>query len=111
MKLEQCRTSVVDRGIQDKTQKNCGTTSIVLTLDIWRNKKNEKLNPKTINEVVSLVEGKYFPCLDTCMFWDKELEELRFKVFIKPEQRLKYLDKGSNHPNSILHAIPWGFLN
>ena len=60
---------------------------------------------KSINEVVSLVKGKYLPYLDTCMFWDKELEELRFKVFLKPEQRLKYLNKGNEDPNSIVYPM------
>ena len=43
-------------------------------------------------------------------FWDDD-EALAFQVHLKPNQQLKYLNKGSCHPSSCLRAIPHGVLH
>jgi hypothetical protein len=51
-----------------------------------------------------------FPYLDMQMFWT-ENEELNFKVHLKPNQELKYLNRGSNHTKATFKAIPHGVLS
>ena len=41
------------------------------------------------------------------MFWN-ENNNLQFMVHRKKDQKLKYLNKGSSHPNSCFCAIPYG---
>jgi hypothetical protein len=44
------------------------------------------------------------------MLWT-ENEELNFKVHLKPNQELKYLNRGSNHTKATFKAIPHGVLS
>ena len=44
------------------------------------------------------------------MFWAKK-EELNFNVHLKPNQELKYLNRGSNHTKATFKAIPHGVLS
>ena len=51
-----------------------------------------------------------FSFLDMKMSWSPE-GNLKFGVFKKNGQQLKYVGKESNHTPSTLRAIPSGFLN
>ena len=42
------------------------------------------------------------------IYWQEE--ELKFKVHLKENQLLKYLNKGSTHTNATFHSIPSGVL-
>ena len=51
-----------------------------------------------------------FPYLDMEMYWN-ERGELKFKLHLKPNQKLKYLNADSTHLPSIFRAIPAGVIN
>ena len=59
---------------------------------------------------VQIVTNDEFPFLDMKMSWSPE-GDLRFGVFRKKGQQLKYVGKESNHTPGTLRAIPSGFLN
>lgn len=60
-----------------------------------------------LNDKITLVRGKYFPYLDVAMYWNLN-NELRFKIHMKENQKLKYLNKGSCHTSKCFEAIPNG---
>jgi hypothetical protein len=76
------------------------------TVDIW--------NPDApIDEVpplkaVKICRKKQFPYLDMEFFWRSK--DLNFRVHMKPNQLLKYLNKGSAHTPDCFKAIPHGVL-
>ena len=47
-----------------------------------------------------------FPFLDMEMFWNEE--DLNFRVHLKENQELKYLNEGSAHPKACFKSIPTG---
>ena len=53
--------------------------------------------------------NKTFPFLDVEFFWSKR-EVLRTRVYLKPNQHLKYLNSDSEHTNACIKAIPKGVL-
>ena len=58
--------------------------------------------------VISKVECKKVPYLDMRLSWDDKTNELQFKIHLKPDQHLKYLNLGSEHQHSCFRSIPWG---
>ena len=60
-----------------------------------------------MDEKVTIEKGKVFPYLDMELFWSPE-QELQFQVHLKPNQELKYLNKGSTHTTACFRAIPSG---
>eukprot|EP00957_Ditylum_brightwellii_P068306 5185679-Ditylum_brightwellii.AAC.1 len=46
---------------------------------------------------MTVIYIKEFPFLDMKMNWDRESGEMRFSVFRKPNQALKYVDRKSMH--------------
>ena len=79
---------------------------MVFTAVIWGEDKND--TPK--HPKVSVEEGKAFPYLDMEMYWGKN-GELLFRVHLKPNQELKYLNNDSSHPKHCFEAITKGVLN
>ena len=76
------------------------------TCSIWDPKASTSEGPQAIT-----VHNKpTFPYLDMELFW-KENNSLAFKVHLKPNQQLKYLNKGSTHTSACLRAIPRGVFN
>jgi hypothetical protein len=73
------------------------------TCSIWL--PNEKA--KEHNKMVSIERGKGFPYLDMELIWSEQ-KELQFQVYMKPNQQLKYLNKGSTHTGAVFKAIPKG---
>ena len=59
------------------------------------------------SNVVEMDPRLAFPFLDMEMRW-AETNELHFQVHLKKDQRLQYLNKGSNHRYSTFEAIPRG---
>eukprot|EP00957_Ditylum_brightwellii_P186949 14237042-Ditylum_brightwellii.AAC.2 len=45
-----------------------------------------------------------FPFPDMEMLWDGEIREMRFRVFQKPNQALKYVDKASTHQTTTFKS-------
>ena len=58
------------------------------TIRIWGVDRNDK----TKSSKVSVDENNYFPFLDTEIYWYEN-----YRVHLKPNQKLKYLNKSSNH--------------
>jgi hypothetical protein len=58
---------------------------------------------------ISVDENNFFPFLDMEMYWTQE-KELNFRVHIKPNQTITYLNSQSNHPGFVLKAIPSGVI-
>ena len=54
--------------------------------------KTESLNDKII-----IVKGKCFPFLDISKYWDPN-NKLRFKIYMKENQKLKYLNNVAATP-------------
>ena len=78
----------------------------MFTLDIWNPNNKIELTSESVTRVVSISRSKYLPYLDTAIFWNKD-NNLQFMVHKKKDQKLKYLNKGSLHPNSCFCAIPY----
>ena len=91
---------------QRRVDKISGTSKIVFTTELWKpNEDNQKT--KKVDNRLSVVQTTTLPYLDMCFYWNCR-GELRFKVHMKPNQRLKYLNKGSCHMYHCFTAIPWG---
>ena len=56
---------------------------------------------------VSVISDEFLPFLDMKMSWDAK-GKLRFSVFQKPNQRLKYVSADSTHTPATRKAIPRG---
>ena len=91
---------------QTKVNEICETDKIVFTLHIWNPNNKIELTSELVTRVVSISRSKYLPYLDTVIFWNKD-NNLQFVVHKKKDQKLKYLNEGSSHPNSCFCAIPY----
>jgi len=64
-----------------------------------------RASEKVIDEIsiikISIIKSKYSE------YWNMN-RNLRFKVFMKENQKLKYLNSGSCHTTSCFKAIPMG---
>ena len=58
---------------------------------------------------VDEIKTNEFPYLDMKLFWNDE-RTLECQVYRKPNQRLKYLKKGSVHAPYTFAAIPHGII-
>ena len=85
----------------------CGSEGLVFTAEIWRDNNNKTNKITKLTEKINIVEGKYFPFLDISIFWNFH-NGLSFKIYMKPNQKLKYLNKGSCHTNKCFEAISNG---
>ena len=86
--------------LQKKTNETCKTNKIFFTLNIWSPNLDNKPTTTYITNVISKIKCKNLPYLDMSISWDKEMYDLQFKIHLKPNQRLKYLNVGSKHPHS-----------
>ena len=68
------------------------------------------LAAKQLSSKVSAIKGNLFPYLDLALYWTPD-GSLQFKVYMKENQLLKYLNKGSCHTKSCMKAIPNGVFN
>ena len=64
---------------------------------------------KLTGSIIS-VECKYFPYLDLELYFSR-MDKLRFRVHLKENQRLQYLNSESTHTCACLRAIPRGVFN
>jgi hypothetical protein len=76
------------------------------TVDIWE--PSAPLEEKPRLEAVTINRSDYFPYLDMELFWREE--KLNFKVHLKENQVLKYLNEGSTHTSACFKSIPHGVL-
>ena len=76
---------------------------LFFTTEIWRPTEGIRKITK-IDETISVVKSAFFPFLDMELSWNHD-EKLNFKVHMKENQILKYLNKGSCHTSNCFKAI------
>ena len=90
---------------QAEVDKLAGSNYLKFTAKVWGEDKNDE----SIQEVVMVRGDDCFLYLDMEMFWSKR-GELQFRVHLKANQQLKYLNRGSTHTEVCFQAIPSGVL-
>ena len=75
-------------------------------MEIWNPESPPDEVPR--NKKVTICKEESFPYLDLEMYWRDE--DLQFRVHLKPNQELKYLNQGSAHTKATFKAIPHGVL-
>jgi len=91
---------------QSRVNELTGSDSLKFTVEICNPDAPENEVPR--NKQVTICREDAFPYLDLEMYWREE--ELKFRVHLKPNQVLKYLNQGSAHTNACFRAIPYGVL-
>ena len=81
---------------------------VKFTAEIWRPSDETKETVK-LNNQVNVLKVKTYPFLDMAIFWGFN-RKLKFKIYMKENQVLKYLNKGSCHTSKCFKAIPLGVL-
>jgi hypothetical protein len=86
----------------------------------WRNNFQASVNRLTQSEHLQctvdiwdpdahvICTNDVFPYLDMELYWRDD--DLKFKVYLKPNQKLKYLNKGSRHTSACFKSIPSGVI-
>eukprot|EP00957_Ditylum_brightwellii_P127694 9737522-Ditylum_brightwellii.AAC.1 len=59
-------------------------------------------------EGVTMIYNMTFSSLEMEMFWDKKSGEMKFKVFQKPNQALKYVDVASTYRTTTFKSTANG---
>ena len=80
-----------------------GSNCLQFTAVVWGDDKRDG----TKNEQVTVHGGDNFPYLDMELVWLAN-EQLGFRVHLKDNQQLKYVNRGSSHPSHVFKAIPNG---
>jgi hypothetical protein len=75
------------------------------TMEVWGNNRDDRRKYKA----AGTTNKDYFPFLDMEMYWSLE-GNLQFRVHLKENQVLKYLNRGSMHTNACFAAIPTGVM-
>jgi hypothetical protein len=82
-----------------------GSEFLEFTAEVWGNNKDDSRK----HRAVDATNKDYFPFLDMEMYWSME-GNLQFKVHLKENQMLKYLNRGSTHTEACFAAIPTGVM-
>jgi hypothetical protein len=93
--------------IPKQSQHIAGSEYLKFTCGVWQPGPTDD---EVMLDEVSVLLSENFPYLDMEMFWT-ENEERNFKVHLKPNQELKYLNRWSNHTKATFKAIPHGVLS
>ena len=94
--------------LQRRINKIAGNDFLKFTMEIWRSDvvvNEDGLNDKRI----TINRDEYFPFLDMKLSWNMN-GSLDFGVHLKPNQELKYLNKGSAHTPSCFKAVSTGVM-
>jgi hypothetical protein len=95
---------------QKSVNKLAGGSYLQFTCNIWLT-PSDKLNQiDEYDNNVTIERKSTFPYLDMELKWADD-NSLKFQVHLKPNQQLKYLNKGSAHTNACFRAIPAGVYN
>jgi len=89
---------------QERVNKLAESNHLIFTAVVWGQDRDDK----TESWDVTVAKTKSFPYLDMEMYWENQ--ELRFRVHLKPNHLLKYLNKGSAHTNACFESIPHGVM-
>ena len=89
---------------QEEINKAAGNDFLKFNAVIWKpgSEKQKENDPR-----VQINSENAFPFLDTELYWDEDAT-LPFKVHLKPNQELKYLNMGSAHTPGCFKAITTG---
>jgi hypothetical protein len=94
---------------QSKVNAITGGDYLQYTCEIWADPRLQPMIPsKTPVPGISITNKPSFAYLDMEFFWHPDHHYLQFRVHIKDNQRLQYLNKGSAHPSACFRAIPKG---
>ena len=91
---------------QSKVNQLTGSEYLQFTADVWDPDAPVELKPK--NPKVTINRNQCFPYLDMELYWRDN--ELKYKVHLKENQLLTYLNQGSTHTNTMFKSIPYGVL-
>ena len=93
----------------------CGDKDLQFTASIW-NPDEDGDSYKEIekdifeyNKIIQIYGRDHFPFLDLQLQWNSD-NNLKFKVYMKENQKLKYLNSDSTHTNCCMKAIPFGLF-
>jgi hypothetical protein len=81
-----------------------GNNKLLFTTEMWAPGDDAK---QKIGEKVSTETADSFPFLDMQLSWSDQ-GDLKFSVYLKPNQQLKYLNAGSAHTPGCFKAITSG---
>lgn len=90
---------------QGSVNELAGSDFLRFTAEVWGKDKDDD----SVHEMVKVCKRESFPYLDMEMYWSKG-GDLHFRVHMKENQQLKYLNKGSTHTEGCFKAIPNGVL-
>jgi hypothetical protein len=90
--------------LQSKFNLTLNSNALNFTVEMWKPGENYPLKSK-INRMVSVNTDMTFPFLDIEFYWDAS-NFLATRVFLKPNQRIKYLSAHSDHTRSCIKAVP-----
>eukprot|EP00984_Skeletonema_dohrnii_P021597 scaffold10835_cov137-Skeletonema_dohrnii-CCMP3373.AAC.2 len=76
-------------------------------MEIWKPSSPPEEVPR-YSDKITICRKDAFPYLDLEMYWRHD--ELQFRVHLKPNQELKYLNKDSAHTKATFEVIPHGVL-
>jgi len=77
------------------------------TVDVW-DPDAPTGSVSSDSKFVTICTDDAFPYLDMELYWRDD--DLKFKVHLKPNQKLKYLNKGSRHTSPCFKSIPSGVI-
>jgi GIY-YIG catalytic domain len=92
---------------QKAVNKLAGGSYLQFTCNIWMPSPNSINLTEVMDNNVTAERKETFPYLDMELKWATN-KKLSFQVHLKPNQQLKYLNKGSAHTNACFKAIPAG---
>jgi hypothetical protein len=87
-----------------------GNNFLQFTAVVWKPNGDgidNDISPLSDDNKTQLESKTCFPYLDMELFWNEQ-GTLEFRVHLKPNQQLKYLNKGSSHTPSCYSAISTG---
>ena len=91
---------------QSRVNKIAGNEYLQFTCEIWMpNPRPSKYKKDYVSEIAT----KTFPYLDLEFIWNAD-GELEYQVHRKPNQQLKYLNKGGTHTNVTFNVILIGIF-
>ena len=93
---------------QQTVDKASGKQHLQFTAEIWRN--DTDLPPSAEKDKVQMVVNDEFPFLDMKISWSPE-GDLKYGLFRKKGNQLKYVGTISTPTPSTLRVIPSGLLN
>jgi len=91
---------------QGEVNKLTESTHLQFTLEVWNPDAPEGL--RSSNDDITIHRKDFLPYLDTELFWHRS--ELKFRVHVKPNQQLKYLNRSSTHPSHVFKAVPTAII-